>query len=185
MNPDATPEITIPQSKSKVALLLLGSAAFVGGSIWIWSVADSQTRFSPLFLKGVAGAGVCFFGLCGLYGFVKLFDGRPGLIIDAEGIVDHSSAVAAGRIPWEEVTGIRVSEIAGQRFLVIEVVDPQKYVARGGFFKRMVNAANAKMTGSPINISANSLRLKFDDLLRVLTEALERHKRAGRIESGR
>ena len=64
--------------------------------------------------------------------------------------------------------------------LTIEVVDPQKYVGRGGFVNRVLNAANARMTGSPINISPGSLRVKFDELLRVLTRAFERYGGAGR-----
>jgi hypothetical protein len=127
-------------------------------------------------MKAVAIAGVSFFGLCAIYGCFKVFDTRPGLIIDDQGFVDNSSAVAAGRILWDEVVSLNVSEIAGQRFITILVVDPQKYVERGNFFGRMLNAANTKMTGSPINISSNSLRMKFDDLVQVLTEAFEKYK---------
>src|SRR5580698_10622693 len=95
-------------------------------SIWIWSIADSQTRYSPLYMMCVAMAGVSFSGLCGIYGCIKVFDGKPGLIIDHQGIVDNSSAVSAGRILWDEIVGFRVSEIAGQRFLTIGLTDPQK-----------------------------------------------------------
>jgi hypothetical protein len=180
MNTASKHDIVIPLSKGKLALLLLGSIAFVAGSIWIWSIADSQTRYNPLYMKGVAIAGVSFFGLCGIYGCIKVFDGRPGLIVDDQGIVDNSSAVSAGRVPWEEIIGLRISEIAGQRILVIEVTDPQKYIERCGVFLRMLNAANTKMMGSPINISSNSLKVNFDDLVRRLTEAFERHRAAGR-----
>jgi hypothetical protein len=179
MDPGEEAEIIIPLSKSKVALLVLGSVAFVGAGIWIWSIAETQTLFNPLYMKGVALASVSFFGLCGIYGCIKIFDRRPGLIIDAEGIVDNSSAVSVGRILWGDVVGLKVSSISGQRFLTIEVVDPQKYVERGGAFKRRLNAAGAKMTGSPINISSNTLGLKLDELVQVVTEAFEKYKRAG------
>lgn len=169
-------ETVIPLSKRKIVLLLLGCGAFVAGSIWIGYIADAQQRYNPLLMKGAALAGASFFGLCGIYGCIKFFDGRPGLILDAEGIVDHSSAVAAGRIPWSEITGLKVSEIAGQRFLTIKVVNVQKYVERGSILKRMLNRANTKMVGSPINISANALRMSFDELLRVLTGAYEKYR---------
>jgi hypothetical protein len=173
-------EIIIPQSKSNVILLLLGALAFVGASLWIWFIADTQTRFNPLFVKGIAIVGVVFFALCAFYSCVKVFDGKPGLIIDKEGIVDNSSAVAAGRIPWIEISELRVAEIAGQRFVTILVSDPQRYVGRSGSLRRMLNAANLKMTGSPINISSNSLAIKFDELQQVLKEAFEKHSEAGR-----
>lgn len=183
MDYDGSTEVVIPLSKTKVALLIVGAVAFMAGSIWIWSIADTQARFNPLLLKAVAVAGVFFFGLCAIYGCIKAFDARPGLIIDSEGIVDNSSAVAAGRILWHEVVGLKVSEMAGQRFITIEVVDPEKFTKRGSLLGRMLNSANAKMTGSPINISSNSLRMKFDELFQLLTAALEKHKETGRINA--
>lgn len=180
MDSDATAEVLIPLSKGKVVLLFFGAIGFVAGSIRIWSIADAQTRFNPLFMKSVAIASVLFFGMCAIYGCFKVFDRHPGLIIDNQGILDNSSAVAAGRVFWDEVIGMEISQIAGQRFITIMVVDPQRFVERGNFFSRMLNAANTKMTGSPINISSNSLRLTFDDLVRALTTAFEKHKGAGR-----
>lgn len=53
-------------------------------------------------------------------------------------------------------------------------------VERGNLLSRMLNAANTKMMGSPINISSNSLRLGFDELARALTTAFEKHRGAGR-----
>ena len=175
---DTPAELEIPLSKTKLVLALLGSLAFVALSIWIGSIADTQTRYNPLYMKGVAIVGVAFAGLCGIYICFKVFDTRPGLIIDKEGIVDNSSAVAFGRIPWEDIVGLKVGEVAGQKFVTIEVNEPQKYIEQGSSWKRMMNAANMKMTGSPINISSNALRLKFDDLLTVLTDALETYNKA-------
>jgi hypothetical protein len=171
-----TSTVVIPLSKRKIVLLLLGSLAFVGISVWLWSIADSLILPDELHAKGAALAGVAFFGLCGIYAVIKICDGSPGLIIDAQGIVDNSSGVSAGRIPWGEITGLKVSEIAGQRFLTIEVVNPRKYVERGDSFQRMLNAMNMKMVGSPINISSNTLQLDFNELLSVLTQAWKRYK---------
>jgi len=175
-------EVVIPLSKGKVVLLILGALTFVAGSIWIWSIADGQTRYNPLYVKAVAIAGVSFFGLCAIYGCLKVFDTQSGLIIDDQGIVDNSSAVAAGRILWNEVVALNVSEIAGQRFITVVVADPQKFVGRGNFLSRMLNAANTNMTGSPINISSQSLALKFDELVQAMTSAFEKHKGTGRTK---
>lgn len=173
-------DVVIPLSKSKLALILLGALACVAGSIGIWSIADTQARYNPLFMKAIAVAGVLFSGGGAVYCCFKVFDTRPGLIIDSQGIVDNSSAVAAGRIFWHEIIGLKVSEIAGQRFISIEVVDPKRFIDGGSFFSRMVNAANTKMTGSPINISSISLRVEFDKLVHELTEAFAKYKGAGR-----
>src|SRR5262245_26681466 len=109
MDSTSPTEISIPMSKIKVALLFAGAVAFVGACVWLWSFADEQPRYNPLFVKAIAIVGVGFFGLCAIYGFLKFFDGEPGLIIDDQGIVDNPSAVAAGRIYWHEVIGLKVS----------------------------------------------------------------------------
>ena len=180
MDSEAPNGFVIPLSKAKIVLLLLGSLAFVGSGIWIWSVADNQTHFNPFYIRAVAVAGVSFFGLCALYCSFKVFDTRPGLIIDNQGIVDNSSAVAAGRISWDEIVGVKVAEVSGQRFITVEVANPERIVERGGFLSRLLNGESMKMTGSPINISSNSLNVKFDTLLEGLTKAFEKYKGVGR-----
>jgi hypothetical protein len=127
-------------------------------------------------VRAAAVGGVPFFGLCAIYALFKVVDSRPGLIIDRQGIVDNSSAVAAGRILWHEVVDLEVSEIKGQRFITIEVVDPKRFVDRGSLFARMLNAVNTEITGSPINIASTSLRIDFDRLVRVLTDAFVKYK---------
>lgn len=172
-------EIIVPLSKGKIGLIVLGSVAFVTACVWIWSIADSQTRRDPGFLKVIAIVGALFFGLCGIYGLWKMFDSRPGLIIDDVGIVDNSSGVAAGRIPWDEIEAITVSAIAGQRYLTVMVTDQQKYIERGSFIQKRLNASSSKMNGSPINISSNSLKINFDDLVGLLTSELIKQKTVG------
>ncbi|MES1199699.1 MAG: STM3941 family protein, partial [Pseudomonadota bacterium] len=61
----------------------------------------------------------------------KLFDKRPGLVLSAEGIVDNSSGVAAGLIPWSDIEAFNVAEIRGNKFIVVLVKDPEKYLQRG------------------------------------------------------
>jgi hypothetical protein len=46
MESNAPAEVVVPLSKGKMALLLLGAVAFVVGSVWIWSIADAQTRYN-------------------------------------------------------------------------------------------------------------------------------------------
>ena len=119
-----------------------------------------------------------FFGFCGLYALFKLFDAAPGFVIDAEGIVDNSSGISAGRIPWSDIQGFHVTTVQGQRFLTVDVYDQDKYMRRGNVVKRLLVSANARYFGGLIHISANALRINFDELLNVANAALEKHRRA-------
>ena len=171
---ESTDETIIELSKTKLVLLILGSCAFVVAGAWLLSVdaADIRTgrsfRFffnDPLVVRIAGVASILLFGLGGLYGLKKLFDKRPGLILNSSGIVDNASAVAAGFIPWSEVLGSGVLEIQKQKMLIIGVRDPQKYIARGSALKRSLNNANYKMSGSPISISSVTLKIDFSELV--------------------
>src|SRR5688572_7701312 len=100
-----TDEKTIKLSRTKTALLILGSFAFVGLGLWMLSLdqstIESHRRYnSPLFVYGVGTVAVIFFGACGILGVKKFFENKPGLVLSSAGIFDNSSAFSAGFIPW-------------------------------------------------------------------------------------
>lgn len=177
MQSNTSGAVVIQLSKWKNVLLLFGAVAFVTGSIWLWSIADVPGRYPPIVVQATSIAGTLFFGRCAIYGVWKLFDARPGLVIDAIGILDNSSAVAVGKIPWEDVRSVGQYEISGQRFVIIFVKEPEKYVNRGNYVCRMLKAANAKLAGSPITISSSATELSFEQLLQVFTDGFERYRR--------
>ena len=172
----ATERILIPLSKTKIGLLLVGSGVFVAASLWLWNHADEIPYHNALYVEVVAIAAIGFFGLCGLYALFKLFDTEPGLIVDAEGIVDNSSAVSAGRIPWSDICGFKIKSVQKQRFLTIEVHNPDAYVRKANFLKRPLAALNMKYFGGPIQISANTLKVDFDRLIELVTGAEAKHR---------
>lgn len=168
-------EKVIELSKAKIILLILGAVAFVLLGAWFLTLdvqtIESQRRFnSPTLIYGIGAASIAFFGLCGLIGIMKLFDKSPGLVVSSDGIWDNSSGISAGIIPWAEVVGISEYRIQKQKFVSIHVQHPEKYVNTGNAFKRMANKANLKMCGTPINISANSLKISYEELLKTINE---------------
>ncbi len=138
----AIDEKRIELSKVKVLLLTLGSLAFVALGAWLISLDSAaiaaQSHRSPLYVHGIGLASIIFFGLTGISSFKKLFDTRPGLVLNSSGIVDNSSAVAAGFVPWAEISGAEAIQIRRQRILAIKLKDPQKYIERGNKLKQIL-----------------------------------------------
>lgn len=91
----------------------------------------SKTKIMLIF------AGLIFFGFCGVYAAGKLADRKPGLVIDDEGIIDNSSAIAAGRIRWGNMMGFTVTTIQGTKILNILVRSPQSYLEGKGRLARL------------------------------------------------
>lgn len=148
-------------------MVTLGSLAFV--VIGAWMLARGGT-YKGLPAPVIGGVAILFFGACLVYGVRTLLDRRPGLILRADGFEDRSSGVAVGFVPWSDVREIAVMTITGQRFIAIRVVNPEVYATRGTAMQRMAHRANTRMCGTPIAISANTLRISLDELLQLFQQ---------------
>lgn len=148
-------------NKKRLVLLILGAVVFVVLGVWCLSSAS-------VFNQIVGIACIAFFGLAAVLCLKKLLDKSPGLVVNAEGIVDNASGVAAGLIPWAEVSNIDSYAIQGQQFVAIQVSDPDKYIERGSALKKVANRANMKLVGTPLTIPATALQVSFDELQETL-----------------
>ena len=141
---------------------------------------QTQRRFNnPLFVHGIGAAAVIFFGLAGILFIRKLFDKKPGLVFSRVGILDNSSAVSAGVIPWSEIVGAELFQIHRQKLLVIKVKTPERYIEQGNPLKRALNRANHSMMGSPIAVSSNALQIGFAQLVALFHEYHEQFGTVG------
>lgn len=177
---EARNEVVIPLSKIKLVLLVFGTALFVLVGIWLLSLEPEQIQSwrkmpSPQIVYVVSYICIAMFGLCGLFGIVKMFDSKPGLIINSEGITDNSSGVAAGLIRWSEITGFSEYQVQNSKMLIIHVKDPEKYVNRGSLMKRALNKFNMKMAGSPISISSTTLKVEYKELLQLCESSFKQY----------
>lgn len=165
-------ERVIELSKTKVTLLISGAFAFVALGIWLFSmdsayIASQRRLNSPFLVHTIGLISIVFFGLCGVFGVAKMFDKRPGLVLNEAGIIDNSSGVSAGLIPWTDIVDFDVFQLQKQKMLIVKVSNPEKYIAVGGAMKRSLNKFNFKLCGSPIAINSNTLKISFDELLDI------------------
>lgn len=178
----ADEETRIELSRARLTLVIAGALLMAGLGGWMM-IADAQgslietlRRFCPpAAVHVIGGAGLLFFGACAVYGVRKLFDRKPGLILNAAGLVDNSSGVAAGFIPWSEIRGVAPLFLGRQRMVALHVSDPQKYLGRGNALKRAFVRGNVSLCGTPIVISPTVLAISFDDLLRTLESFTSRY----------
>ena len=167
-------EIKIPLSKNKIILLLLGTVIFVLLGFWLaidpenFKVSVFQYRSAEL-IRVVGIIGIAFFGVCSYFIFKKVFDKKYGLIIDKNGITDNSNATSVGLVKWADIIGIRVLEVVNQKFVMIDVSNPEYYIElkKSGIGK-MAMKANYTKYGSPISITANSLKVDFNEMKEII-----------------
>lgn len=120
---------------------------------------------------------VVFFGACSVYGMIKLFDKRYGLIIDRNGIIDNTNASSVGLINWADILSIETQQVMSTKFLLIFVTNPDKYLNQTTGLKRKLLQGNMKMYGTPLSITSNSIRCNFDDLQTLTNSNLDEFKK--------
>ena len=172
-------KIEVSLSKTKLFFVIIGCLIFVAlGIFMLLNGEEMQTRkFSPLWIMVFGGIGVLFFGGICIAVIKKMFDKKPGLRIDENGIWDNSSGVSAGLIAWKDILKIRKISVSGTRFLLIDVQNPEAYIDNAkGRIKKMAMKTNTKKYGTPISISSNGLSIKFNALEELILEAFETHK---------
>lgn len=164
--------VAIPLSKRKTLKFFIFAIIFtVLGSLFILSPKTFIRATDTFMITLIGYVCIVFFGFCSIYAGMKLFDKKSALVIDEEGIQDNSSGVAASKILWKDVKGVYEETVSGQRFIMIDVRNPKDYLTKEkNPIKRRMMELNFKLYGTPIHITANALKISYDDLLKLIID---------------
>jgi len=165
-----TNKITVELSKIKIILLTIGSLGFVLAGIWLWSLGESQIRIDTIMAKIIGTSSIIFFGMIAVYGLLKIFDRKPGLLISQEGIFNNSDAISGFIIRWSDITELSITKSKNTRFLLIFVSNPDEYIEKMNPFKKYWMRASNKMYGTPLSISSSSLQCNLEELVILINE---------------
>ena len=130
-----------------------------------------------LCLIGMALVDPTFFGGGGAPFVPMLFDRRPGLVFDREGLTDRTTGLGVGFVSWAEVTGGLVIRGRSSRSLMVAVSDPRKYWKQGRCDLRLLSGANMLIFGTPICLSSGSLSIGFDEMVAVFNRFHAHYRR--------
>jgi hypothetical protein len=169
--------VEIPLSKKKLALMLIGSLAFVALGLWLVFNPPIGGRYghcTPIVAFITGGILIIFSAPIFIFIAKKLYDNKPGLIIDNIGITDNSNGVSAGLIVWSDIEKIYDVQINKQKIIIIEVKNPQEYIDKQlSYLKRKLMLFGLNMYGTPLSITSNTLQIKHDELMLILNNTLK------------
>lgn len=169
----------IQTSKIKILLIFLGCIGFVVLCYYLFKYPEDFTSYryrNPKVAKVVGAIGMFFFSIILIYIPIKLFDKKPGLIIDEKGIFDNSSAVTVGFIEWSDVKSLKTISINSTKLLLICMYNPEKYMDGFNKVKRVMLKTNNRIYGTPISINATGLKINFKNLEELITEKFQQYK---------
>ena len=160
--------------------MLVGSLLFV--IISVLMLVNASSFKSPIFqnevlILVVGILGLVFFGFCTIFIIKAIFSQKIMLTISESGIEDRSSGVSIGLIEWQDIVGIETRQIYSQKFVVLLTSQPDKYLDKANStMKRKAMQANARLCGSPLAISSNSLKINHADLETMLNQKWENYR---------
>lgn len=173
--------IVIPLSKMRLTKFLFLSLIFVAVGLWFIiapPVIHNSFFGNPVLIAFSGYASLLFFGGTSIIIAVKMFDKKPGIIIDSNGFTDNTSASSVGRVAWEDVNYVGIVQVQRQKFIAVDVNTPEMYINRqNNFFKRKLIQLNFKASATPITINPNGFNMHFDELYAALFNAFKQSKR--------
>lgn len=173
----AEQQIEIPLSKSKIALMLIGSLIFVAIGLWFVIAPPAITNTfwgNPTKLAILGYVAIIFFGGCAVFFGSKLPHTKPGLVINNTGIIDNSGALAGGLILWSDIENIALLEIHNQKLIMLEVKQPEVYINRQkNILKRKLMELNHRTYGTPLSITTNALSVPFQELFDMILQKFQ------------
>jgi|SRR5690606_16207322 len=119
-----------------------------------------------------------YFGMV-LVSYLKIAFRKAALIIDGEGIIDHSNFIGVGRILWSQVAEIKTYDAGLVSYILIYVDDPATLIERNrNFFERWHLRKNARRYRTPIAIPMTWLHIYIDDLKAILLTRYDLYKKS-------
>jgi hypothetical protein len=162
LTPDA---VVIYPSRARIFLVFLGSLAFVALGFFLWK--NWQETEGPRALVA-AVAGIGFFGLGAVFALVKLISRQPALVINSSGFMFGKYSLHWDEVESIYISSMRVSAFSTQRFISVRLKRPEEFLSRQPALMARLMKANMGLTGAHVNISANVLPMKPEDLVATM-----------------
>jgi hypothetical protein len=164
--------IIIPNNKNSILLMLLGSILFV--IIGVVMINSEPTRkYSLVNIKTWGIIGVVFFSLGGLYFIKKLFDNKPGIILDKNGIWNNSSIISNHMIKWDELSRVSLKNIDKEKIIFLYFKDNKSFIKKFNLIEQFILKINLSLYNTPIGISARSLKYDIEKLNKEIKQRIK------------
>ncbi|WP_378106641.1 STM3941 family protein [Chryseobacterium sp. sg2396] len=167
---------TIKIKSSKTKFLLIITAAVIFIILGLFLVINPDYFISNIFRNSIVISitgyiSIIFFSICLILIIKVLVSKRISLVVDEKGIIDNSSYTSVGMISWNDITSIHSISISSNKFLIINVKNPHKYINNQNDIKRRLLEGTFKTYGSPISISSTILACSFKELEAIILES--------------
>ncbi|EEX18523.1 STM3941 family protein [Prevotella veroralis] len=164
-------------NQTKKILVYLGCIAFTILGVWLLTIDDTTTMYSPWKLRVAGILSIIFFGGGGLFMAYK----KIKLLINHKKEIEFTdrglSICGAEEILWEEITDFSLIRFKGNRLITIQMKDPEKVIANeSSWIKRKTMGYNLKTINAIYSFPAYMMDGRAEEALSLCKQKLKKHK---------
>jgi len=158
--------VALRTSRGEYGVYFLGTAGFAATGALL--IVTGKQPVAGWFL-------LLFFGPGAVLLLLRLFDRRPQLIVDVQGVFDRN--LGAGWISWLDIEATWRVSVFDHELLVLELRDPDRYLSRLSRWRRMVDRWNRRRGFPRPALCLSGLTMSPDQVAQVIASHLD-HARA-------
>ena len=164
-------------NQTKKILAYLGCIAFTILGVWLLTIDDTTTIYSPWKLRFAGVLTIIFFGGGGLFMAYK----KIKLLINHKKEIEFTdrgiSIWGAEEILWNEIADFSLIRFKGNRLITIQMKDPEKVIANeSSWIKRKTMEYNLKTINALYSFPAYMLDGRAEEALTLCKLNLAKHK---------
>jgi hypothetical protein len=164
-------QIVIPISKTKMIFLLLICFGFAYAGIYM------ITHSADIIGKVIGYACLIFFGGGSLMGLYRLFQNKPGIILNNDDIVYDTNS-QEGFISWNDIDNISISSVKSTKLIMIHPKDVNAFIDKqSSKIKQELMRFNQNNYNAPISLTSSSFQISSDELYSLLNYRLEKSRK--------
>lgn len=173
-------DVTIFFNTKRKWFLAIGQLIFttLGGYMFLYpALMTSNVIRYEFVIRAIGAISLLYFGLIFLLS-IKIYYRSVALVITKLEIIDSSTVLSMGSIPWINVADICQIHEGGIAMIKISLINPDLIIDKEkNFIKKLLLKRQNKRLGSPIIIPMIALNSYVDTLERQLKEGWEKSKR--------
>ncbi len=169
--------------KGKMLQIALFGLLFVIAGFYLMIIGFGPGEDHSIF-GGIMGGLSLLLGLAGLVlGVKQSLSRQPGLILDENGLYDHTSASGAGFVAWSAISRIEPYALMNQPFIGVDLYDPAEWLERRGAVSRGLMKANRGLVSYPVNLAMQGFGREAADILIEMEAYWQRYGDPGAARS--
>ena len=164
-------EVKLYKTHRKAVRLLTLTASFILIGIWMTQRGQYGT-----FYYWMGWVCICFFGLGIPVGLFNLFDRRPQIIINENGIWDRTTN--EGEIKWEQIQDTYPINIYGQKFISLIIDDTFTFTKKQ---YKWASRLSEEVGAQKLNLSLGQLKIdpmRLSDFIYLMTSTGKKDRNA-------